>query len=118
MKTLPIGGSEVVSLPEYTVLTITMSAGATGTHERMGNNPGDASISTTAISTGTTAVGPFAFPTRHHLRCSPASLMSFDLSAADFPAVNSDFERIAKLTQAEYDALSPPDPATLYLIVG
>jgi hypothetical protein len=27
-------------------------------------------------------------------------------------------EHIVQLTQADYDALSPPDPATLYVIVG
>lgn len=25
---------------------------------------------------------------------------------------------IVKLTQAEYDALSPPDPSTLYVVIG
>jgi hypothetical protein len=31
---------------------------------------------------------------------------------------SSDVTLIVKLTQAAYDALSPPDPATLYLIDG
>ncbi|TIT36187.1 MAG: hypothetical protein E5W65_10510 [Mesorhizobium sp.] len=117
MKTLPIGGSEFVSLPAYNMLSITVAAGATGSLERLGKNPGDASLGISALTASAT-VGPFAEPTRHMLRCSPASFMSYDITPADFPAVNSDFERIAKLTQAEYDALSPPDAATLYLIVG
>jgi hypothetical protein len=29
-----------------------------------------------------------------------------------------DVQHIAKITQSEYDALSPPDAATLYVIVG
>ncbi|WP_446721134.1 phage upper tail fiber protein [Mesorhizobium sp. 113-3-3] len=39
--------------------------------------------------------------------------------ACRFPrAVDSAFERARVMSQAEYDALSPPEPATLYLIVG
>lgn len=31
---------------------------------------------------------------------------------------SSDVRRIVKLTQTAYDALSPPDDSTLYVIVG
>lgn len=30
----------------------------------------------------------------------------------------SDFTNIVRRTQAQYDALTPPDPAVLYIIVG
>lgn len=117
MKTLPIGGSEVISLPAYQTLSISVSAGATGSMERLSDIPGGASQGISALTADAT-VGPFAVPTRHMLRCSPASSMSFDIAPADFPAVDSDFERARVMSQAEYDALSPPDSKTLYLIVG
>ncbi|TGP50416.1 hypothetical protein EN873_24945 [bacterium M00.F.Ca.ET.230.01.1.1] len=117
MKSLPPAGNEVISLPAYQTLSISVSAGATGSLERLSDIPGGASQGLSALTRDAT-VGPFSVPTRHHLRCSPASSLSYDITPADFPAVSADFERIAKLSQAEYDALSPPDPATLYLIVG
>lgn len=115
MKTLPIGGNEVISLPAYNVISITSGAGSI---ERLGNNPGDPSSGTITTFTTDATVGPFPVWTRHMLRCVPSSHVSYDIAPADFPAVTSDVERISKLTQAQYDALSPADPATLYLIVG
>lgn len=115
MATLPINGHETVSLPAYDVLSITVSGIGSGSIERLGNNPGDPSLGTAAI-TADKSIGPFAFPTRHVLRCS-LTPFTYNIGPADFPAVTSDVERITKLTQAEYDALTP-DPATLYLVVG
>jgi hypothetical protein len=77
---------------------------------RLVNNPGEASFGITTTFTADTTVGPFPVTTRHMLRCVPSSHISYDIAPADFPAVISDVERIAKLTQAEYDALTP-DPA-------
>lgn len=39
-------------------------------------------------------------------------------STEDFIARTVDVQSIVKITQAAYDALSPPNPATLYVIVG
>ncbi|MER8845944.1 phage upper tail fiber protein [Mesorhizobium australicum] len=115
MTTVPINGREVISLPAYSAISITVSGQGSGTVERLGNNPGEASFGEVAV-TANKMVGPFAFPTRHVVRCSLPTF-SYAIAEADFPAVTSDVERIAKLTQSEYDALTP-DPATLYLIVG
>ncbi|WP_095203217.1 phage upper tail fiber protein [Mesorhizobium carmichaelinearum] len=117
MKTLPLGGSEVVSLPSYNQLSVTVSSGGTGTVERLGNNPGEPSFGAPTTLNANASFGPFPVWTRHMLRCIPSSLMSYDIAPADFPAVTSGVERIVNLSQAEYDALTP-DPATLYLIVG
>ncbi|BCH01257.1 hypothetical protein MesoLj131b_32560 [Mesorhizobium sp. 131-2-5] len=114
MKTLPIGSNEVVSLPAYNVISIT---GGAGSIERLGNNPGDPSSGTITTFTADATVGPFPVWTRHMLRCIPSSQVSYDIAPADFPAVDSAFERARVMSQAEYDALTP-DPATLYLIVG
>ena len=116
MTTLQINGREVIYLPAYNALTITVSGAGSGSVERLGNNPGEASFGEVAVTANKT-VGPFAFPTRHMLRCSLPTF-TFDVAPADFPAVTSDVERITKLSQADYDALSPADPTTLYLIVG
>ncbi|MHC2791933.1 hypothetical protein ACVINZ_000945 [Mesorhizobium jarvisii] len=115
MKTLPIGGNEVISLPAYNVISITSGSGSI---ERLGDNPGDPSSGTKTTFTADTAIGPFPSWTRHMLRCVPSSAVSYEISPADFPAVTSAIERITTLSQAEYDALSPPEAATLYLIVG
>lgn len=118
MTTLPISGREVISLPPYSAISMTVSGGAgSGSIERLGNNPGEQTFGEVAVTANTT-IGPFPVQTRHLLRCTPPSHLSYDITAADFPAVTSDVERITKLSQAEYDALSPPDAATLYLIVG
>ncbi|WP_095201648.1 phage upper tail fiber protein [Mesorhizobium carmichaelinearum] len=118
MSTLPATGLEVISLPPYSAISITVAGGAgSGSIERLGNNPGEASFGEVALTASTT-IGPFPVPTRHLLRCSPANHLSYTVAAADFPAVTSGVERIVNLSQAEYEALSPPDAATLYLIVG
>lgn len=116
MKALAPHEQTVVSLPAYTTLSIAVSGSGAGTIERLGNNPGDPSLGTTTVS-GNMAIGPFAVPTRHILRCSMTPF-SYDTAPADFPAVTSAIERITTLSQAEYDALSPADATTLYLIVG
>ncbi|GLQ78084.1 hypothetical protein GCM10007881_16000 [Mesorhizobium huakuii] len=116
MTALPINGHEVISLPAYSTITVTVSGTGAGSIERLGNNPGEASFGVVAINANT-SIGPFAMPTRHVIRCSLPTF-TYDIGPADFPAVTSDVERIIKLSQAEYDALSPADPATLYLIVG
>jgi hypothetical protein len=116
MTTLQAGGHEVIIVPPYSEISLTVSGVGSGSIERLGNNPGEASFGVTAITADMT-VGPFAVATRHMLRCIQPGL-SYTVSPADFPAVTSDVERIIKLTQDEYDALSPADPATLYLIVG
>ncbi|MER8923430.1 hypothetical protein [Mesorhizobium sp. M0802] len=116
MKALATNEQTVVSLPAYTSLSIAISGAGAGTIERLGNNPGEASLGTTALNASTT-VGPFAVPTRHALRCSMTPF-TYDTAPADFPAVTSAIERITTLSQAEYDALSPADATTLYLIVG
>ncbi|MFB9979453.1 hypothetical protein ACFSQQ_14695 [Mesorhizobium kowhaii] len=118
MTALPISGREVIYLPAWSALSVTVSGGAgSGSIERLGNNPGEQSFGEMTLTANTT-VGPFPVQTRHLLRCVPAAYLSYDIAPSDFPAVTSDVERIIKLSQAEYDALSPPDPATLYLIVG
>ncbi|MEW6630323.1 MAG: hypothetical protein AB1440_05595 [Pseudomonadota bacterium] len=114
MATLGITGWDVVDVPTYSVLSVTVSGGS-GTIEQLGDHPG--AFPVTAIE-GSATIGPFAYPSRYALRCVPANALSYDVQPADFPAVDSDVERIVKLSQAEYDALSPADPATLYLIVG
>ncbi|TGP27362.1 hypothetical protein EN875_034035 [Mesorhizobium sp. M2D.F.Ca.ET.232.01.1.1] len=114
MTRLGISGRDVVDIPAYSILTITVSGGS-GTCEELGDHPG--AFPETAIN-GSAAIGPFAVATRYRLRSVPASALSYEIAPADFPAVSSDVERIVKLTQAEYDALSLPDAATLYLVVG
>ncbi|MER9167687.1 hypothetical protein NKI12_09930 [Mesorhizobium australicum] len=116
MKALASHEQTVVSLPAYTTLSIAVSETGAGTIERLANNPGDPSLGTTTVS-GNMAIGPFAVPTRHLLRCSMTPF-SYDSAPADFAAVTSAIERITTLSQPEYDALSPPEPATLYLIMG
>lgn len=48
--------------------------------------------------------------------------MSYTPVVAPDPAgggvTSSDVDEIVVLTQAEYDALAPPDPRILYVIVG
>lgn len=115
MTALQANSYEVIIVPPYSAISITVSGVGSGSIERLGNNPGEASFGVTAIA-ASTIVGPFAVATRHILRCVQPGL-SYAVAPADFPAVTSDVERIIKLAQAEYDALTP-DPATLYLIVG
>lgn len=110
MTKLPISGRDAVSLPAYSVLSITVSGGS-GFVERLGE-PGQPSFGDVAIN-GSMTIGPFAAPTMHMLRAVPPNALSYDVAPADFPAVTSDVERIVKLTQAQYNALSPVDPATL-----
>lgn len=113
MTRLGISGRDVVDIPAYSILTITVSGGS-GTFEQLGDHPG--AFPETAIN-GSATIGPFAFAMRYRLRSVPAGALSYDIAPADFPAVTSDVERIVKVSQAQYDALTP-DPATLYLVVG
>jgi hypothetical protein len=104
-----------IHVPALNAITLTI-AGA-GSVIRLSDAPGGEPYSPVALVTGTQVVGPFAGPTRHRLECSLGTV-AWAISPSDFPAVTSDVERIIKLSQAEYDALSPADPVTLYLIVG
>jgi hypothetical protein len=115
MTALQAGGSEVIVLPPYSAISITVSGIGFGSITRLGNNPGEASFGVADVTADTT-IGPFAVTTRHILQCVQPAL-SYQVAPMDFPAVTSDIERIVKLSQAEYDDLTP-DPATLYLIVG
>jgi hypothetical protein len=85
----------------------------------LGDKVGDAKQGFTDVAAGETAeFGPFSGTVRFNVASSIGSA-SWSVSAADYPAVRSgDFERIVKCSQSEYDLLSPPDPATLYMIVG
>ena len=84
----------------------------------MADQPGDSKQGSTAIAAGETKLfGPFVATAWFDVVCAAGSL-TFTIDPADFPAVTSDLERIVKLTQAQHDALTPPDSATVYLIVG
>ena len=63
-------------------------------------------------------LGPFANVTRYRLECA-AGQLSWDIAPSDFPSVGTNGpDRMVTLAQSDYDALSPPDESTLYLIVG
>ena len=89
MKTLPIGGNEVISLPAYNVISITSGSGSI---ERLGDNPGDPSSGTKTTFTADTAIGPFPGWTRHMLRCVPSSAVQLRHRYCRFPAVTSAIE--------------------------
>jgi hypothetical protein len=118
MKTLAAAHAETQNLPPYHVLTVVAASAAVGSVTRLGDSAGDPSQGRTMIAAGETkTIGPFAAQTRHEIACELGAL-TYDITPADFPAVSSDIERMVKLSQAEYDALSLPDDATLYVIVG
>jgi len=116
MKTISAGQHETQNLPPYQVLTVVAPANAVASITRLGDNAGDPPQGRTIVAGQTKTIGPFAVQTRHDIACE-IGWITFDVTPADFPAVNSDIERMVRLTQAEYDALSPPDASTLYLIV-
>jgi hypothetical protein len=116
--TLTSDQHRTVSLPAYQILSVVASASGAGSLVRLGDQPGEASQGTVAIAASETKmIGPFAATSRHDVQCTEGSL-TFEIVPADFPSVTSDMERVVKLTQTEYDALSPPDASTLYLITA
>ncbi|QIG91979.1 phage upper tail fiber protein [Bradyrhizobium sp. 6(2017)] len=118
MTTLAAVNSTTVSLPALQALTVT-TTGA-GVITRLSDQPGGAETYPPAALTSSAArvIGPFATTTRHRIGCI-AGQVSWDVAPCDFPSVSpGDIERIVKLSQADYDALSTPDESTLYLIVG
>jgi hypothetical protein len=109
---------QTTSLPARNTLTIVAAANSAGTIVRLGDSVGDPQQDVTSIAAGETKLlGPYPITTRWDLICAAGSL-SFDYAAADFPQVTSDINRICKVTQQQYDALSPADPSTLYIVVG
>ncbi|WP_446720462.1 phage upper tail fiber protein [Mesorhizobium sp. 131-2-5] len=52
------------------------------------------------------------------LRCVPSSAVQLRHRYCRFPGRHIGDRGITTLSQADYDALSPPEPATLYLIMG
>lgn len=116
MTTLAPGAKRTLHLPALEAITI---ASGTGTIVRLNDNPGGGDPHTPIdLAEGETKIiGPFGGPTMHRIECT-AGVISWTVSASDFPAVSSDIERIVKLTQSDYDALDPADSATLYVVVG
>jgi hypothetical protein len=118
MTVLQSDQKQTDSLPAQYTLTVVASAAGLGSVVRVGDKEGEPTQGVTAVAAGETKViGPFPLPTWHEIRCA-VSTVTYEIAPADFPSVTGDIERIVKLTQAEYDALSPPDAATLYLVVA
>jgi hypothetical protein len=118
MAVLQSNQKQTNSLPAYCTLTVVASAAGSGSVVRMADVMGGSSQGTTPIAAGETKViGPFATPTWHEMVCA-VSTLTYEIAPADFPSVTSGIERIVKLSQAEYDALSPPDATTLYVVVA
>ncbi|WP_210240017.1 hypothetical protein, partial [Mesorhizobium sp. M5C.F.Ca.ET.164.01.1.1] len=108
MTAMKAGSKEVISLPPYNTITITVSGVGSGSIERMGNNPGEQSFGVVAVSANT-VIGPFSVQTRHLLRCTQPA-MSYDVAPADFPTASSGVQNITTLSQAQSNALTPDSP--------
>ena len=107
---------QTISLAPRNVLSVVASATGTGSIVRLGEFVGDPKQGVTSLAAGQTVTfGPFPQTTWYDIVCSAGSLV-FETAVADFPA-STDINAISKVTQAQYDALTP-DAATLYLIVG
>jgi hypothetical protein len=118
MTVLQSDQKQTESLPAQYTLTVVASASGLGSIIRMGDRDGEPTQGVTAVAAGETKIiGPFPAPTKHQI-VRLVSTVTYEIAPADFPSVTGDIERIVKLTQAEYDALSPPDASTLYVIVG
>src|SRR5689334_12856151 len=114
MPTIGKNDQSTIHVPALNAISLTVAG--VGSIVRLSDAPGGEPYAPIALVTGSQVVGPFAGPTRHRIDCT-SGIVSWTTAPSDFPAVNSDVERIVKLSQAEYDALTP-DAATLYLIVG
>lgn len=115
MTTLSGATSTTISLPALQAVTIT--ATGAGIVTRLSDQPGGAETYVPTVLTPSAAkvIGPFANVTRHRVECT-AGQVSWDIAPCDFPSVApGSIERIVTLSQSEYDALSSPNSATLYL---
>lgn len=111
-----IGKTEQTTVHVPALSAIAFAVDGVGSAIRLSDAPGGEPYPPVALTTGVLTVGPFSGPTRHRIECATGTV-AWSIAPSDFPAVTSDVERIVKLAQADYDALTP-DAATLYLIVG
>jgi hypothetical protein len=118
-QTLNLNERTTQHLAPYSVLTVAASANGAASVVRLGDQPGQVDQGTTAVAAGETkAFGPFAALARYAITCT-AGTATVEIAPADFPSVVPDsIERIVTISQTDYDALSPPDSATLYLITS
>lgn len=118
MSALLSGQRESVSLPKYNVLTVVANSSGSGRVTRLPEATGGNSGGFTDVAGGETKTfGPYSMTTQHLIEAFGDSI-TWSTVVANFPAADADVQNIVQITQEDYDLLSPPDPHTLYLVVG